>query len=297
MKKFKPAKNDYTKDLLPHNRRQVFFDVLHLQWKKLLLLGLLLLLFYLPLLLSTVIKDVYISNLYASLIDADNDQKLVAGQTLAILDLLRSLVNILFVLVFAVAFSGVLRTIRQYAWEENVHLSTDIGKGIKDNYLQTAAIGALAGLIYSLCLMVYYTASSYSASLVAILSMLPIGISVLVILPILMISLAMVPVYSNRLWATLKNAFFIYTRCLPKVLLGMLCCLAVWIPAIIPSFYCHVFGSVFGVLLTPIALLGWTLLCYDCFDRHLNPIVCPQLVGKGIVRGAEDNNNIRKHKI
>lgn len=296
MKKFKPAKMDYTKNLLPQNRRQVFFDVLQLQWKKLLLLGLLLLLFYLPLLLSTVVKDVYVSNLYTALADANNDEKLAAGQTLAILDLLRSLVNILFILVFAVAFSGVLRTVRQYAWEENVHLPTDIGKGIKDNYLQTAAIGALAGLIYTLCLMVYYTASSYSVPTVAMLSMLPIGISVLVILPILMISLAMVPVYSNRLWVTLKNAFFIYTRCLPKVLLGMLCCLAVWLPAAIPNFYCHVFGSVFGVLLTPISLLGWTLLCYNCFDRHLNPIVCPQLVGKGIVRDAENNSNIGSHK-
>lgn len=288
-RKIKLAKNDYTKNMLPHNRREVFFDVVKLQWKNLLLLGLLLLLFYLPLLLSTVVKDVYISNLYASLSDADNSQKLEAGQTLAILDLLRSLVNILFILVLAVAFSGVLRTVRQYAWEENVHLSTDIGKGIRDNYWQTAAIGALAGLIYTLCLTVYYTAASYSASLVAMLSMLPIGISVLVILPILMISLAMIPIYSNRLWVTLKNAFFIYSRCLLKVLLGMLCCLAVWIPAAIPNFYCHVFGSVFGVLLTPIALLGWNLLCYDCFDRHLNPIVCPQLVGKGLVRDGVDN--------
>lgn len=291
-RKIKIAKSDYTKNMLPHNRREVFWDVVKLQWKNLLLLGLLLLLFYLPLLLSTVVKDVYISNLYVSLADADNAQKLAAGQTLAILDLLRSLVNILFILVLAVAFSGVLRVIRQYAWEESVHLPTDMGKGIKDNYLQTAVIGALAGLIYTLCLMVYYTASSYSIPIVAMLSMLPIGISVLVSLPILMISLAMIPVYSNRLWVTLKNAFFIYTRCLPKVLLGMLCCLAVWIPAMIPNFYCHVFGSVFGILLTPISLLGWTLLCYDCFDRHLNPIVCPQLVGKGIVRDTEDNHSI-----
>lgn len=282
MKKLKPAKNDYTKNLLPQTRRQVFFDVLQLQWKKLLLMGFLLLLCYLPLLLSTAVKDIYISNLYASLADADDSQKLAAGQTLAILDLLRSLVNILFILIFAVGFSGVLRAVRQYAWEENVHLHTDLGRGIKDNYLQTAAIGALAGLIYALCLMVYYTAPSYGSSMAAIISMLPIGISVLVILPILMIALVMVPVYSNRLWTTLKNAFFIYTRCLLKVLPGMLCCFAAWIPAMIPNFYFHIFGSIFGVLLTPFVLLGWTLFCYDCFDRHLNPLVCPQLIGKGL---------------
>lgn len=280
-RKFKIAQNDYTKNMLPHNRREVFFDVVKLHWKKLLLLGLILVLFYLPLLLSTVTGDIYVSNLYQSLEDADDAQRLSAGQALANLDVLKSLVNILFLGVFAVAFAGMLRVLRQYAWEENIHLSTDFGKGIRDNYLQTAAVFVLSGIVYALCLTVYYTAPSYTTALLSALSLLPIGISLLVILPILMIALAMIPVYSNRLWVTLKNAFFIYTRCLLKVLLAMLCCLMIWLPALIPNFYCHVFGSLFALLFTPFAALGWTLFCYDCFDAHLNPIVCPELIGKG----------------
>lgn len=284
MKKLKIAKTDYTKNMLPQTRRQVFWDVVQLQWKKLLLLGMILLLFYLPLLLSAVTKDIYVANLYTSLKGADEAQRLAAGQTLANLDVLRSLVHILFLLVLAVAVSGVLRVVRQYAWEENVHLPTDMGKGIRDNYLQTAAIGVIAGLLYTLCLTVYYTAPSYTSPLLSVLSLLPIGISLLVILPITLIALVMVPVYSNKLWMTFKNAFFIYTRCLLKVLTGTVCTLSIWIPALIPNFYCHVFGSLFAVLLTPFALLGWTLFCYNCFDLHLNPIVCPDLIGKGLFR-------------
>lgn len=284
MKKLKIAKTDYTKNMLPQTRRQVFWDVVQLQWKKLLLLGAILLLFYLPLLLSAATKDIYVANLYTSLKGADEAQKLAAGQTLANLDVLRSLVNILFLLVLAVAVSGILRVVRQYAWEENVHLPTDMGKGIRDNYLQTAAIGVIAGLLYTLCLTVYYTAPSYTSPLLSVLSLLPIGISLLVILPITLIALVMVPVYSNKLWMTFKNAFFIYTRCLLKVLAGTVCTLSIWIPALIPNFYCHVFGSLFAVLLTPFALLGWTLFCYNCFDLHLNPIVCPDLIGKGLFR-------------
>lgn len=283
-RKFKYSQTDYTRNMLPQNRRQVFWDVLQLQWQRLLLLGLLLLLFYLPLLLSVVTKDIYVSNLYASLEGADDAQRLQAGQTLANLDLIRSLVNILFLVIFAVGFSGTLRVVRQYGWGENVHMSTDLGKGIRENYLHTAAIFGIAGILYCLCLTVYYTAPSYTSAILSVFSLLPIGISLLVVLPVLMIALVMIPVYRNPLGATLKNAFFIYTRCLLKVLLAMLCSLSIWIPAMLPNFYCHVFGSLFAILLTPFALLGWTLFCYNCFDRHLNPAVCPQLVGKGTVQ-------------
>ena len=281
-RKFKFSATDYTKAMLPQNRRQVFFDVLQLQWRKLLLLGLLLLLCYLPLLLSTFTADVYISNFYIALEGANQEALLQAGQTLANLDLIRNAANILLFLVLAVGFSGTLRVIRQYAWAENVHLPTDLGKGIRDNYWHTAAIFALAGIVYCLCLSVYYTAPSYGLPILSYLSIAPIGISALVVLPILMIALVMLPVYSNPLGTTLKNAFFIYSRCLWKVLAAALCSWLIWIPSLIPNVYCHIFGSLLGILLTPFALLGWTLFCYDCFDAHFNPQVCPQLIGKGI---------------
>lgn len=283
-RKFKFSSKEYTPNMLPQNRRQVFFDVVQLQWKKLLLLGLILLLLYLPLLLSTVVKDVYVANLYTALEGSSEDTLLQAGQTLAILDILRSFVNILLLLILAVGASGMLRILRQYAWGENVHFSTDLGKGLRGNYLHTAAIFAIGGILYCLCLGVYYTAPSYSSGLFSLISLFPVGLSLLVVLPILMIALVMIPIYQNALRATLKNAFFIYTCCLWRVLIATACSLLIWVPALLPNFYCHVFGSVFGILLTPFALLGWTLFCYNCFDKHLNPVIAPELIGKGIYK-------------
>ncbi len=280
--KSKTPKNDYTPAMLPQTRKAIFFDVLQLHWKKLLLLGLIGLLLFLPLLLSTVVKDVYIANLYAALTHAGDGEQQAAAQSLVHLNILRSLINTLFLVVYAVAFSGTARVLRQYAWMENVHIPTDLGKGIRDNFGQTAAIAVLAGLIYTLCLTVYHTASAYTSDLMSSLAMVPIALSVLLVLPVFAIALVMVPVYSNRLWTTLKNAFFVYTRCFFRVMAGLFLCLLIWIPAMLPNFYCHIFGSLFANLLTPMALLGWTLFCYNLFDRHLNPLVCPELIGKGI---------------
>lgn len=279
--KFKHKQTDYTKSMLPQNRKQVFFDVLHLHWQKLLLLGLIFLLFFLPFLLTSVVYDLQLVELYHALDGEDPAQLQNAGNTQAALDVIRGAVTILLLVLLAVPFSGIARVIRQYAWEENVHLSTDFAKGIRDNFFQTAAIGALIGIIYTLCLLAYYNAPSFQSPVLSMLALMPIGISLLVILPIFLIALVMIPVYGNRLFATFKNAFFIYIRCLPRVLLGMILCMLIWVPAMLPDFYCHVFGGLAAALLTPISLLAWTLTCYNLFDRHLNPLVCPELIGKG----------------
>ena len=192
--------------------------------------------------------------------------------------------------VFSVALSGVLRIIRQYAWEENVHLTTDFAKGIRDNYRQTAAICCLAGLIYTLCILVYHSASAYQNSALSLFSLFPIGISAMVVLPVFAIALAMIPIYSNTLFQALKNAFYVYCRSLLKVLLAMVCCLLPWVPALIPNFYCHILGGLLGIVLTPFILLGWNLFCYNRFDTHINPQVCPELIGKGTF--PADRNNI-----
>lgn len=282
-KKRRAAQADYTAAMLPQTRKAIFFDVLQLHWQKLLLLGFFLLLAYSPLLLSTAAKDIYISNLYAALEGAEDAQKAAAGQTLVCLDILRSLVNIVFILIFAVVFSGTMRTIRQYAWMENVHIPTDFARGIRDDYGQTAAIGALSGTVYTLCLTVYYSASAYSSTLVAAFSLLPIAISLLFVLPVFAIALSMVPIYQNRLWTTLKNAFYVYSRTVLKSLSALALCLTPWLISLLPNFYCHIFGSIAASLLTPFALLAWFLYCYTQFDIHINPIVCPELIGRGIL--------------
>lgn len=282
MKKKQPsAKSDYTKSMLPQNRKAVFRDVLQLHWQKLLLLGIILFLFYLPFLPVNMYYDSYAAEIYQALPSMDKPRQEAAIHSVMQLDLLRGAISIPLLVLLSLPLSGILRTIRQYAWEENVHIPTDFAKGIRDNFRQTAALAALSGLIYTLCLSVYYTADAYRFEIISILSLLPIAISLLLVLPIVAISLAMIPVYSNGIWKTLKNAFFVYTRSLLPSLGFLILCLLVWIPAMIPHVLFHIFGGIFAALATPIALLAWTLFCYDRFDAHFNPLVCPELIGKG----------------
>lgn len=278
------AKSDFSKNMLPQNRKQIFRDVMQLHWQKLLLLGVILLIFYIPILLVTMGYDTYTAGIYHAMPSMEPAAREAAVNFVIQLDVIRSVITIPLLVLLCVALSGILRTIRQYAWEENVHIPTDFARGVRDNFRQTAALSTLAGLVFTLCLSVFYSADAYNSNLVSSLSLLPVAISVLLIFPIFFTALVMIPVYSNRMGATLKNAFFVYTHSLLRSLGFLILCLVIWVPSLIPNLHFHIFGSIFAILLTPIALLAWTVFCYDNFDKHLNPLVCPELIGKGTFR-------------
>ena len=281
-RKSRVSKTDYTKDMLPQNRKAVFLDAVQLQWRNLLLLGLILLVFAIPLLLSSLTEDVYVSNFLETFNATASEQQAGAAYALAYWEIGRGLVNTLLLALFAVGLSGVCRVLRQYAWGENVHVPTDFVKGVKDNWKQTVLLGFLMGLIYTLCLIVLYFSSGYASGFVSALSMLPIAISILLILPVFSICLVMVPVYTNTFGAYFKNALYVYTKNPFRTLLVMLCCATIWIPTVIPNVYCHLFGGILAVLLLPFVLLAWTLFCYDRFDKYINRDICPELVNRGI---------------
>lgn len=131
MKRKRASEKDYTKQMLPQTRKAVFFDVLQLQWRNLLLLGLIVLLFSTPLLLSTIVGDVYSRSYLAELARTGQELPVEAGYALTYFEIGRRLVNIPLLMLFCVGLAGVLRVLRQYAWEENVHLPTEFGGASK----------------------------------------------------------------------------------------------------------------------------------------------------------------------
>lgn len=287
-RKYKAASRDYTKAMLPQSRKEIFFDVLQLQWRKLLLLGVILMLFSLPLLVSALVGDVYAGGIISSVESGGAELQAMAAWELFRFELLRGAVNILLLLAFLVGLSGVLRVLRQLAWEENVHLPTEFAAGIRSNLGQLSALGLLCGIIALLCRILLFFSAAYRSGWTATVSLLPFAVSVLLLLPPACICLVMIPVYANPLKANLKNAFYVYS-CAPWRVLGTLAvCALFWVPSLLPYIYCQIFGHLFAFLTLPLPLLGWTLFCYSRFDLFINGEQCPQLIGKGIFRAQEE---------
>ncbi len=283
----KAAPHDFTEAMLPQSRRAIFFDVLKLQWRKMLLLGIVLLAFSLPLLLSDVAGTVYSANYIAAIEQSGIEASYDAAGGLIRFELIRSAVNIVLLLIFLVGLSGVLRVLRQLAWEENVYLPTDFPAGIKSNYGQLALLGILCGVIVLLCKSVLFFSVGYRSGMTATLSLLPLAASILLLLPAVCLCLAMIPVYANPLRANLKNAFYVYFSSPLRVLGTLLACAAFWLPMLIPDLTWHCIGHAFAFLTLPVTLLAWMLFCFTRFDVSINAAQCPELIGKGTFHPQE----------
>ena len=57
------SENPFSRDMLPHNRKQLWLDVVKLHYIELIILGLLLFVFALPLILNMLATDVYVATL------------------------------------------------------------------------------------------------------------------------------------------------------------------------------------------------------------------------------------------
>ena len=64
LKRYKIAQQDYEASMLPQTRKAVFFDVCKLQWRKLLILGGILVPFALPLIVVNLLRDGYAIGLF-----------------------------------------------------------------------------------------------------------------------------------------------------------------------------------------------------------------------------------------
>lgn len=286
-RKRKAASKDYTIAMLPQSRKEIFFDVLKLQWRKLLLLGVITVMFSLPLIVSALVGDVYAGNLLAAVKDGEPELQKAAAGALFRFEFLRGAVNIPLFLLFLVGLSGTLRVLRQLAWEENVHLPTEFAAGLRGDLEQLTVFGLLCGVVALLCKNLLYFMTTYNSAIISTVSLLPVAVSVLILLPAACICLVMIPVYANPLKANLKNALYVYFSAPWRVLGTLAVCALFWLPSLLPQIYFRIFGHLFAYLTLPLTLLGWTLFCYEKFDTYINAEQCPELIGRGIFSPEE----------
>lgn len=278
--KFKPSKKEYTYAMLPHTRKEVFFDVLKLQWKSLLLLGFVLLAFSLPMQIARVIKQLYTAILFDK-IDPTNEQQYVAALNQA--KMLSSGIafgNVPLLIVFSVGFAGISRAIRQYAYEECVHFTFDFSVGVKQNVKQMALLAAASSLMYAVSAFMYGLRTEAEGAFVFV-SIMPIASFWVVFAPIFAIMTVLIPVYDNSFRKNFKIATYVYVKNAPKILLACVCSALIFLPSLIPNFLLGTIGNMLAVVLVPISMLGFYLYLFDVLDEYVNKENYPEIVGKG----------------
>ena len=278
---FKPNQKEYTPDMMPHTRKEVFFDVLKLQWRSLLSLGALVLAASIPLVACYVIEQLYSSMMLDGVTDLqDTAQYMSVMSQINVFSNIMSFVKIPFFALLGFVLSGVARIIRQHGYEECVNFSHDFSEGIKQNAKQTVALWTLYSFVGAISYFAYGL-NGLTDGVMTVVSMLPMVLFVVIFTPICAVMMALIPIYANNFSRNFKWALYVFAKKPFKIMLLCLCVSLVFALCLIPNFYAGLFGNVIGFLLTPIAMLGFYLAMFNILDELINKDNYPEIVGKG----------------
>lgn len=264
------------KRALPHNRKEVFFDLLRHRKMTLFALSTFTFMFFIPLAV-----DLLIFNFFESVAIANEQEEYLFS-----LVFYSMLIMIPCMIIGFLGFAGAFYTAKKLVWQEGTMFASDFFQGIKENWGRAI----VNGLIFGIILFGFVIGGSY---LLIFQQAQPILVGVGIgALTLFLLILGMMTVlnftqdvyYSNPFIYTLKNSFLFIGLLNWRIILlfilstgGLiaLCCFNMIMMAI---------GLFLFAILNSVVIVLYTLMSHYAFDKFINAEHYPDMVGKGLYK-------------
>ena len=291
MKKTIQAKNDFTEENLPHNRWQLFGDLLKHRLGFLLKAGLLTALFFIPL----FVWNIYMQEEFRLLIgSATEETAYETAVNLLALSNTKNAVNVLFCGVCGIGIGGGVYLVQKCAWGEIVFAS-EFFVGLKRDFGKNFFFGVVIGLSWWLAeYAVRFIPLSTLDGTAAILMYGVTTVQFALIAVMTCFSVCQNAIYSLSLFSLIKNSFmFAFKGFFPMlgVLLYAVCPMAL---LLVNNMIVDVIAAALFSVFLGTALLAVVLYSDSLFDRFINRENYPQLVDKNIYRVKKERESVRK---
>jgi len=283
MIKNKSSSFDYEISMLPKSRKEVFRDILSLQYKTLLGLGFILFMFALPMQIMWYLKRLTLSSIY---------QEFSAG-TLSVQDASISIIAVsnqfafinIFLWVFiGVGLSGIIQIIKRFSWAEPVHGMHDFIKGIKQNGKHFTLLFLILGILSYISNLIGNFSNLVEGEMIyEYLGLIPKVVFIIIFLPVGACTIVNIAIYSNTFLNQVRLGFYIFISDIKKELLTLIILISPMLLFIVPVFIIQIVGRILVPILIPILLLKWLLVVSDCLDQHWNIKHFPELLNKGVL--------------
>ena len=261
---------------LPHNRKEVFFDLLKHRKMTLFAISCFTFMFFIPLAV-----DLFFFNFLESAAIAEGlDNQLFSLFFYSMLIMLPCM------LIGFLGFAGAFHIIKKMVWQEDVTVAVDFFNGIKENWKHAIINGAIFGIILFGCVM----GTSY---LIIFAPMAPvwcgIGIGALILVLLffgMVISLyfTLCVYYQNSVAATFKNAFAFLGLTNWKTFLVYLFSTGAVIALCCFNMITMAIGLFLFAILNSVVIVLYTLIAHSAFDKYINKEHYPEYVGKGLYK-------------
>ncbi len=272
MKRNKFNKNDFTTNSLPSTRKEQFKDILKTNYRTIFRLGLLMLIFSIPILVFYFFKNATISSVIKSYLDG----KITIDEEVNLLNssyLFLDLIETACLIIFFIGISGTFRVLRVMAWEQGLFLWNDFKVGIKSNFKKYFIFSLFTGaLIFAidLCGTSLYALTD-KANIINIIIMI---ILFSLVIPIILYMLAQYNYYDNSFSSTFTNSFRLTIIEFKNNILFSLCFLIFYLLSFISIGLVTIGIFVLLILfILPIYLLAWNQFSLHVFDKFINEIL------------------------
>ena len=268
----KVSKIDYSKAMLPRTRKEQLGDCFKMNYLVLLKCGLLLLLFFVPLLVFSLFMDFY----YIALMKVSVED-IEQTKTLFFYILYGGIVILAIPVILVI--SGITHILRNLIWGEGIYFFSDFKAGIKANAAKNMLFGFIAGVIF----FVSYFVSTLFSGLFA--SYIPLIIFAIVFFPVYFWMVFLNNTYVDKWTGLIRSGFFFYIKNLVWSIIGILMPLSLILLLFMPFsiiWLKYILLVLFIVFVFPIIFLIMTLFTTAKFDQYINRDNYPDYYLKGL---------------
>ena len=269
---------DFNKAMLPHNRKELFFDIIKNHYRTLMVIGLILLLSSIPLLVISFLSDYQLSVLTADFLNGKYQED-VYRQNYISYSFYMNLFKAIALAILGVGVGSIIKVIKSLCYLEPVFLGYDLKSGLKNNWLSMSILFFIVGIFNATTMLLVSTVD------IPIVIGITISIIFIILYPPLMLVIPHIGIYTNKFHKRIFRSFFMYVKYfLPTLgiyILTGLPFLLFLIPNIIIKYIVFVVLCIFWI---PISYLILFLFSSHVFDACINKYHFPDLVDKGINR-------------
>ena len=256
--------------MLPRTRRAQLLDCFKMNYIVLLKCGLMLLVFFAPLIGFSVFMDLY----YDSLMNTITEEK---EQTIMVFHYIYSGGLIILSLLAIMGLTGTIRVLRNLIWGEGIFFKDDFSTGIKENTGKNLIFGVIFGFLYGIAFFVYYLFRDNFVSLFGLV------LFALVFLPIFFWIMLLNNTYNSKFGGLLRNGLYFYVKTIGWSLLGIFMPLSLVGLLFIPFVWLkHVILVLTVVFIYPIFMLVMVLFSTSKFDEAINKDNYPDYYLRGL---------------
>ena len=276
----KYSSNEFDEVSLPHNRFFQFFDVIKIEWRTLLLIGLILLIFSLPLIIANFLQPIIEASIKNNYQAVNKDE---LNSMINFIDIIFLATNLISFPILGVGISSISLIIKKMVYGEGFIFRFEFIEGMKKNAKFFIVTSLLVALIYGLVQFnnLYFEAN-YSF-IFQFIRFLTTFLLYFFLLPIIFFMASNFMTYKMKINECISNGYkctfasFLYTLIFSLFLYAVTFIKFFTNPVI----SCAILACVI-LLIGPLFYLAWRLFAVSIFDKYINKNYYQEVYRKGL---------------